>query len=71
VMDVDRQSTYCPNCHELLIRRNWYRLGRYRLTDDGKCTGCGAAIAGVFEGPAGSWGAERRPVRLAGRGDEG
>ena len=57
-------STYCHACGELLIERDWYLLGRWRLDEAGRCLGCGAPCAGVFEGPPGKWGRRRQPVRL-------
>jgi pyruvate formate lyase activating enzyme len=48
-----------------VIERDWYRILRYQLTDDGCCARCGARLAGVFDGPVGSWGARRQAVRLA------
>jgi pyruvate formate lyase activating enzyme len=65
VRDVDGQSTRCHACGEVLVERDWYRLGAYRLTDDGRCLGCGEATPGVFAGPPGRWGPRRLPVRLA------
>jgi pyruvate formate lyase activating enzyme len=65
VFDLDGQSTYCPGCGTRVIERDWYRLGAYRLTEDGRCEACGAALAGVLEGVPGTWGARRLPVRLA------
>jgi len=65
VHDVKGQSTYCHGCGEVLIERDWYVLGRWNLTDDGHCASCGTPCAGVFEGPAGTWGPRRQPVRLA------
>jgi pyruvate formate lyase activating enzyme len=65
VHDRDGGSTYCPECGELVIERDWYSLGRYGLTDDGRCQGCDARLPGVFAGPPGSWGPRRRPVRMA------
>ena len=65
VHDEKGGSTYCHECGEALIERDWYVLGCWYLTDDGCCRSCGARCAGRFDGPAGSWGARRRPVRLA------
>jgi pyruvate formate lyase activating enzyme len=65
VHDKRADSTYCHNCGETLIGRDWYVLSDWRLTDDGACTHCGAQCAGVFDGPKGDWGAKRQPVRLA------
>jgi len=58
-------STYCAGCGIGLVERDWYTLGRYQLTGDGRCQRCGAACPGVFAGAAGTWGARRLPVRLA------
>ena len=65
VHDVGRQSTYCYNCGTCLIERDWYALGAWRLDDQGHCLACGTACAGVFEGPPGTWGQKRLPVKLA------
>ena len=65
VHDTAGQSTYCHQCGELAIERNWYRLGNWRLTGDGRCMTCDTRMAGVFDGPPGTWGQRRQPVRLA------
>jgi len=65
VHDPAGQSTYCHECGELAIERDWYRLGAYRLTGDGRCQGCDTRVPGVFDGPPGTWGPRRLPVRLA------
>jgi pyruvate formate lyase activating enzyme len=57
-------STYCHHCKHLLIERDWYRLGRYDLTDTGECRHCGTPCAGRFRGPPGTWGPRRMPVDL-------
>ena len=49
VHDVDCQSTWCHNCGETLIERDWYRLLTWNLTPDGRCTNCGTPCAGHFE----------------------
>jgi pyruvate formate lyase activating enzyme len=67
VSDAEGQSTYCHGCGSRVIERDWYRLGEYGLTDEGRCESCGTKIAGVFAGPPGSWGGRRLPVRLATR----
>ncbi|MBU0677076.1 MAG: AmmeMemoRadiSam system radical SAM enzyme, partial [Verrucomicrobia bacterium] len=64
VYDEAGESTYCHNCGAKLIGRNWYVLSDWNLTSDGHCTKCGEKCAGVFDGPAGDWGARRMPVRL-------
>ena len=65
VHDQAGGSTYCHGCGSLLIARDWYVLGEWNLTDEGCCRGCGMACAGVFDGPAGTWGPKRLPVRIA------
>jgi pyruvate formate lyase activating enzyme len=65
VHDTAGASTYCPTCDALVIERDWYRLGTYRLSHDGRCERCGTRIPGVFDGPPGHWGPRRRPVVLA------
>lgn len=58
-------STYCHQCGERLIGRDWYVLTDWKLTADGKCASCGTPCAGVFEAAHGNWGAKRQPVRLS------
>jgi pyruvate formate lyase activating enzyme len=58
-------STYCRGCGTCVIERDWYTLGAWRLSDDGRCVECGTPCAGLFDGPPGAWGARRLPVRLA------
>jgi len=65
VHDAGRQSTYCHQCGECLVERDWYVLGRWHLDGKGHCLSCGTALAGVFDGPPGNWGSRRQPVRLA------
>jgi len=69
VHDPDGESTFCHECGEILIGRNWYVVSAWNLTDDGRCTKCGTRCAGVFSGPPGSWGGRRQPVRLGGEGE--
>ncbi|MFC1744797.1 AmmeMemoRadiSam system radical SAM enzyme [Candidatus Riflebacteria bacterium] len=47
VHSEEGQSTYCHNCNELLIRRDWHDLGEYRLLGD-RCPDCKTKIPGVF-----------------------
>jgi pyruvate formate lyase activating enzyme len=65
VHDREGSSTWCPGCGALLIERDWYELGAWHLSDDGRCLTCGWALPGRFDGPPGSWGRRRVPVRLA------
>jgi len=57
-------STYCHQCGTKLIGRDWYTLGTWNLTAEGKCAHCGTACAGVFQAKPGTWGARCQPVRL-------
>jgi pyruvate formate lyase activating enzyme len=64
VHDTDGSSTYCPGCGRRVVERDWYRLGHYGLTAHGRCQDCGTQLPGRFDGPPGSWGQRRLPVRL-------
>jgi pyruvate formate lyase activating enzyme len=57
-------STWCHGCGALLIERDWYELGRWGLTSDGRCADCGMRIPGVFAAQPGHWGSKRLPVSL-------
>jgi pyruvate formate lyase activating enzyme len=64
VRNPEGDSTWCSNCGELLISRDWYQLDSWNLDPDGNCTFCGHTCAGVFEARPGTWGARRLPVRM-------
>jgi len=64
VHDEDGGSTYCSGCRQRVIGRDWYVITDWNLDDRGHCLSCGHACAGVFDGPPGTWGARRLPVRL-------
>jgi pyruvate formate lyase activating enzyme len=59
-------SSYCTGCGEKVIGRDWYQLTEWHLDDTGHCTRCGTPFAGVIEGPPGTWGRKRQPIRIAG-----
>ncbi len=65
VHDHEGGSTYCHECGERLIGRDWYVLNDWRLTEDGECRACGTPCPGRFSGGPGDWGARRLPVRLS------
>jgi pyruvate formate lyase activating enzyme len=65
VHDTEGGTTFCPQCHSALIVRDWHRILRYEVTDDGRCPDCTAPLAGRFERYEGSFGSRRIPVRLA------
>jgi pyruvate formate lyase activating enzyme len=64
VHDSEGGSTYCHQCGQKLIGRDWYVLGEWNLTADGCCAQCGTRCAGLFEAEPGDWGARRQVVRL-------
>src|SRR5262249_7423667 len=49
IRDPAGQTTYCHACDTPLIGRDWYELGTWKLTADGRCGACGTPCAGVFE----------------------
>ena len=44
------ENTICPGCGEHVIRRYGYRIQEYRLTSEGRCPRCSAAIPGRWAG---------------------
>ncbi len=64
VHDPLGSSTYCHNCHELLIERDWYELGQHHLKNKNRCEFCGTACAGHFAAGPGSWGRKRQPITI-------
>jgi pyruvate formate lyase activating enzyme len=50
VHDPAGNSTWCHSCGELLIERDWHRLGRWGLDSRGCCNACGSALPGHFDG---------------------
>ena len=65
VHDVAGGSTFCPNCDQLVIERDWYLLGQWNLDPQGCCSKCGTWIGGVFESSPGDWGRKRQVVRMS------
>lgn len=63
VHDSAGSSSYCAECSQLVIERDWYQLGAYRLAGSA-CSGCGASFPGRFGRAPGSWGRRRLPVRI-------
>lgn len=47
VHDTKNQSTYCPNCKNLLIERDWHQIKLHNIKN-GFCTKCGNKLAGTF-----------------------
>jgi AmmeMemoRadiSam system radical SAM enzyme/AmmeMemoRadiSam system protein B/AmmeMemoRadiSam system protein A len=63
ILDINNQSTYCPECSTLLIERDHYQLGTYAI-ENGKCGNCGTTIPGLFNKDLGKWGRKRVPLTL-------
>ncbi|MDD1619910.1 MAG: AmmeMemoRadiSam system radical SAM enzyme [Methylococcaceae bacterium] len=64
VNDKAAESTYCHQCGELLIGRDWYVLSDWNLDAKGNCRFCGTKCAGLFNPQPGDWGAKRQAVRF-------
>jgi pyruvate formate lyase activating enzyme len=64
VHDRAGSSTWCPGCGQLLIERDWYVLGEWKL-EGNRCARCGCKTAGHFDRQPGDWGNRRLPVRLS------
>lgn len=63
VHDKAESSTYCVNCNNLVVGRDWYQLSDWHLGGNGDCLVCGHVCPGVFDGPPGDWGPKRKPIR--------
>jgi AmmeMemoRadiSam system radical SAM enzyme len=69
LIDIRRQSTFCPRCHRQVIERRGYDLGAFEVPS-GCCRFCGHRIAGHFDDTPGDWGGRRLvvdPESLLGR----
>ena len=42
----DPENTRCASCGELLVKRHGYRILDYRITPEGRCPSCAAAVPG-------------------------
>ncbi len=49
VHDKEADSTYCHQCGNLLIGRDWYQLSEWNLDSTGSCSFCGISCAGLFD----------------------
>lgn len=42
------ESTFCPNCSRVVVRRTGFAITEYLLTAEGTCPHCGAKVAGLW-----------------------
>ncbi|MBQ46866.1 MAG: AmmeMemoRadiSam system radical SAM enzyme [Zetaproteobacteria bacterium] len=63
VHDSNGSSTYCPQCKQKVIERDWYMLGPSGLHIN-KCSQCGETIKGHFTENLGNWGAKRKQISV-------
>ncbi len=47
VLNTGRESTYCPQCGQCVVRRQWYRVQEL-WAERGICPHCGYALPGVW-----------------------
>ena len=64
VHDAAGSSSYCANCGERVIERDWYELGEWRLDAVGRCAACATGIPGRFDAAPGCFGARRIPLHV-------
>jgi pyruvate formate lyase activating enzyme len=64
VHDRDGGTTYCTSCHTPLVVRDWYEIPAYRITADGHCPQCGAAVPGRYQAYGQPFGSRRMPVAM-------
>jgi pyruvate formate lyase activating enzyme len=65
VHDRRGQSTYCAGCGALLVERDWYRLGEYKIEwPEARCPDCRKPLAGRYEAAPGRWGPRRLPIAI-------
>lgn len=71
VHDQEGDTTFCHQCYEPLIVRDWYQLKQFSLQkmktkavdpESAICSKCGASCAGRFDDTPGDWGAKRTSV---------
>ena len=59
-------TTFCHQCHEAIIIRDWYAIKGWHLSATGCCEFCGTPCAGVFNGSPGTWGRKRQQLIISG-----
>jgi len=66
VHDKTGGTTLCSKCKQTLVVRDWYQIKDYAVTDGGKCSHCGAVLAGHFEKFEKQHGRQRIPLVIGG-----
>jgi pyruvate formate lyase activating enzyme len=64
IRDNRTAATHCTGCGARVIGRSGYDITAWALDAGGRCLACHTKLAGVFDGPPGTWGAKRQPVRM-------
>ena len=64
VHDAAGDTTFCPDCDQPVIVRDWYDIRSHALSQGGFCTECGTAIAGRFDTAVGNFGRRRVPITI-------
>jgi pyruvate formate lyase activating enzyme len=64
VHDPAGDTTYCYECGEELIIRDWYEIKGWSMNQAGECPKCHTLCVGVFEPEHGKWGSKRVPIRI-------
>ncbi|GJM05880.1 MAG: AmmeMemoRadiSam system radical SAM enzyme [marine bacterium B5-7] len=64
VHDQEGDTTFCYECGEELIVRDWYEIKDWALDQAGRCPTCNSTCAGVFAPSHGNWGSKRVPMKL-------
>ncbi|MDD4915928.1 MAG: AmmeMemoRadiSam system radical SAM enzyme [Methylococcales bacterium] len=64
VHNKNADSTYCHQCGQLLIGRDWYLLSDWNLDAQGRCNACGAECAGLFDPQPGAWQGKRQALQF-------
>jgi len=46
IADPSGQSTYCPQCQQMVVIRNGYKIEAFAIDEESCCKYCGQTIAG-------------------------
>ncbi|UCD67932.1 MAG: AmmeMemoRadiSam system radical SAM enzyme [Betaproteobacteria bacterium] len=64
VHDTEGGTTTCPSCGDALITRDWHQILLYRVSAQGRCPKCAAALPGHFEEFSTQFGNRRAPLSI-------